>query len=63
MEFLKDIWEFFVKKSHELRSHAKTHEEEKEDDEINIAFQSIMRIMSHIIAVSLIYLIFIDTSN
>jgi len=63
VEFLKDIWEFFVKKSQELRSHAKTHEEEKEDDEINIAFQSIMRIMSHVIAVSLSFFIGIDPTN
>jgi hypothetical protein len=63
VEFLKDIWEFFVKKSHELRTQVRTQEEEKEDDEINIAFQSIMRIMSHVIAVSTDSIDVIDSSH
>lgn len=51
MQFLKDIWEFFVKRQTEISAIAeRSAEQEKDFDEINLAFESIMRIMSHIIA-------------
>ena len=55
VKFLKDIWDFFVKKRAEHGGEAAAEnmneEEEKEDNEINLALQSIMRIMSHVLAV------------
>eukprot|EP00347_Sterkiella_histriomuscorum_P023381 403334851 len=50
--FLKDIWEFFTVKQGELKNKGedKNQEEEREEDEINIALQSIIRIMIHIIS-------------
>jgi hypothetical protein len=53
VKFIKEIWDFFVKKQAEIKDQKeKSLEEEKEDNEIDIALQNIMRIMSHIIAVT-----------
>ena len=50
VQFLKEIWEFFVQKQGEIKRGST--EEQKEEDEINIALQSILRIMTHVIAVT-----------
>ena len=65
VKFLKDIWDFFVQKHQNLHNkelkREKSQEEEKEVNEIDIALQSIMRIMSHIVAVSVLYGKYIST--
>jgi hypothetical protein len=64
VKFIKEIWDFFVKKQAEIKDQKeKSLEEEKEDNEIDIALQNIMRIMSHIIAVNILISIDIDTTN
>lgn len=52
VKFLQEIWAFFTGKQGTLKvKEDKTDNEEKEEDEINLALQSIMRIMMLIIAV------------
>jgi hypothetical protein len=51
---MQELWGFFVEKAKTISKEA-NEEENLEENEINIAFQSIMRIMSHIIAVSIIF--------
>ena len=51
--FLKEIWDFFIQKAGvETDDRELTQEEENECNELRIAQQSIMRIFTHIIAVS-----------
>lgn len=52
VRFLKEIWDFFIKKQDEAKTEAAAggEDKQKEDDEINLVLQCIMRIMSHIIA-------------
>jgi hypothetical protein len=54
VQFMQELWGFFVEKAKTISKEA-NEEENLEENEINIAFQSIMRIMSHIIAVSIIF--------
>lgn len=62
VQFMQELWGFFVEKAKAVPKEA-TEEENLEENEINIAFQSIMRIMSHIIAVSIFSIIFKDLTN
>ncbi len=57
VQFMQELWGFFVEKAKAVPKEA-TEEENLEENEINIAFQSIMRIMSHIIAVRIFSIIF-----
>ena len=67
VHFLKEIWEFFTTKQNDLKNKEdKNLEEEREEDEINLALQSIIRIMIHVISVSLIVIflpILLETTN
>lgn len=64
--FLKEIWDFFLGRLAQRRKGERdelTQEEQKEDDEISIALQSIIRIMSQIVAVSQINLFMVSYSR
>jgi len=51
VHLMQELWGFFVEKLSKFGEKDINEEENAEENEINLAFQSIMRIMSHIIAV------------
>ena len=51
VNLMQELWGFFVEKLSKFGEKDINEEENAEENEINLAFQSIMRIMSHIIAV------------
>ena len=52
VNLMQELWGFFVEKLSKFGEKDINEEENAEENEINLAFQSIMRIMSHIIAVT-----------
>ena len=53
VKLMQELWGFFVEKFSKYGNKETTEEENSEENEILLAFQSIMRIMSHIIAVNI----------